>query len=132
MARHWPGAPHPTVLPTGAVLRGPASVTPTPTPTPTPISISPSVAGLAASRVVSSRRTRPDVAFVDIRMPILGGIEVTRRVTSEMPDTRALVLTTFGADDFVYAALAAGASGFLLKDVRAEDLLDAVAGGRAW
>jgi DNA-binding NarL/FixJ family response regulator len=77
--------------------------------------------------VHEARRTRPDVALVDIRMPILDGIEATRRITRELPGTRVLVLTTFGTDDFVFRALAAGASGFLLKDVRAEALLEAVA-----
>ncbi len=80
-----------------------------------------------AAAVREARRTRPDVALVDIRMPVLDGIEATRVITSELPATRVLVLTTFGADEFVFAALEAGASGFLLKDVRAEDLLDAVA-----
>ena len=77
--------------------------------------------------VAAARRTRPDVALLDIRMPILDGIAATRRITSELPDTRVLVLTTFGSDEFVFPALAAGASGFLLKDLRAEDLLEAVA-----
>ncbi len=77
--------------------------------------------------VAEALRTQPDVALLDIRMPVLDGIAATRRITSELPETRVLVLTTFGSDEFVFAALAAGASGFLLKDVRAEDLLEAVA-----
>jgi DNA-binding NarL/FixJ family response regulator len=80
--------------------------------------------GVAAVDAV--RRTAPDVALIDIRMPVLDGIEATRRITTEQPGTRVLVLTTFGTDDLVFAALAAGASGFLLKDVRAESLLEAV------
>lgn len=75
--------------------------------------------------VAAARRTRPDVALIDIRMPVMDGIEATRRITAEL-DTRVLVLTTFGLDEHVFASLAAGASGFLLKDVRAEDLLEAV------
>lgn len=75
--------------------------------------------------VLAARRTHPDVALVDIRMPVVDGIEATRRITAELP-TRVLVLTTFGSDDQVFASLAAGASGFLLKDARPEDLLEAV------
>ena len=84
-------------------------------------------AGDGASAVSEALRTRPDVALVDIRMPVLDGIEATRRIVAELADTRVLVLTTFGGDDLVFGALAAGASGFLLKDVRAEALLEAVA-----
>lgn len=80
-----------------------------------------------AQAVAEALRTRPDVALLDIRMPVLDGIAATRRITSELPATRVLVLTTFGSDEFVFPALAAGASGFLLKDLRAEDLLEAVA-----
>lgn len=76
--------------------------------------------------VSEAHRTKPDVALVDLRMPILDGIEATRRITAELPSTKVLVLTTFGSDDYLFAALAAGASGFLLKDVRAEQLLEAV------
>ena len=76
--------------------------------------------------VAEARRTRPDVAMLDLRMPEVDGIEATRLITAELPATRVLVLTTFGSDELVFAALAAGAAGFLLKDVRAEDLLEAV------
>jgi len=76
--------------------------------------------------VAEAHRTRPDVAMLDIRMPVLDGIEATRRIVAELPETKVLVLTTFGSDDLVFEALAAGAAGFLLKDVRAEDLLEAV------
>lgn len=71
-------------------------------------------------------RLRPDVALVDVRMPLLDGIEVTRRVAERAPGTRVLVLTTFGDDEVVVDALRAGAEGFLLKDTRPEDLLAAV------
>lgn len=74
-----------------------------------------------------ARRTRPDVALVDIRMPVLDGIETTRRLAEDLPEVRVLVLTTFGSDELVLGALSAGACGFLLKDVRAESLLEAVA-----
>ena len=72
------------------------------------------------------RTLRPDVALLDVRMPLLDGIALTRTVTGELPETRVLVLTTFGDDATVVEALHAGASGFLLKDTRPEDLLAAV------
>ena len=68
----------------------------------------------------------PDVVLMDIRMPELGGIEATRRITEDMPDVRVLVLTTFDLDEYVYEALHAGASGFLLKDASADQLAEAV------
>ena len=79
------------------------------------------------SAVDEARRTRPDVALVDLRMPVMDGIEATRQIVAELPGTKVLVLTTFGNDDYLFAALGAGASGFLLKDVPAEHLLEAVA-----
>lgn len=80
--------------------------------------------GSAAVREVT--RLRPDVALMDVRMPVLDGVEATRQIALAAPATRILVLTTFGADSDVFRALQAGASGFLLKDSRAEDLLEAV------
>ncbi|MER6984840.1 response regulator [Streptomyces carpinensis] len=68
----------------------------------------------------------PDIVLMDIRMPELSGIEATRRVTTDTPGTRVLVLTTFDLDEYVYEALCAGASGFLLKDASAEQLAEAV------
>ncbi|MBI9115594.1 response regulator transcription factor [Sanguibacter sp. YZGR15] len=69
---------------------------------------------------------QPDVAVVDVRMPVMDGIVATQRITAEHPGTRVLVLTTFDLDEYVYDALHAGASGFLLKDVTADRLLDGV------
>ena len=63
---------------------------------------------------------------MDIRMPNLDGLEATRRLVDEQAELRVLILTTFGADEYVYGALRAGASGFLLKDAPPEDLLAAV------
>jgi DNA-binding NarL/FixJ family response regulator len=83
--------------------------------------------GDGARAVTECLRLRPDVALIDIGMPELDGVEATRRIVAECPATRVLVLTTFGGDEVVFAALAAGATGYLLKDVRAEDLLEAVA-----
>ena len=71
-------------------------------------------------------RTAPDVALVDVRMPRVDGIEATRRVMASGARTRVVVLTTFDLDEYVYDALQAGASGFLLKDVTAERLVEAV------
>ena len=73
------------------------------------------------------RRERPHVVLMDVRMPVMDGIEATRRVTSGGKGTpRVIVLTTFDLDEYVYGALRAGASGFLLKDTPPEDLLAGV------
>jgi DNA-binding NarL/FixJ family response regulator len=83
-----------------------------------------------------ARRARPDVFLMDIRMPGIDGLEATRRILADQgcEDVRVVVLTTFELDEYVFAALRAGASGFLTKDVDADDLRDAirlVAGGHA-
>lgn len=67
-----------------------------------------------------------DVVLMDIRMPVLDGLAATRRLVSATPDVRVLVLTTFDLDEYVFEALRAGASGFLLKDATADDLVGAV------
>jgi CheY-like chemotaxis protein len=83
-------------------------------------------AGDGATAVAAATRTRPDVALMDIRMPRLDGIEATRRTLAACPGTRVIMLTTFGIDDYVYRALRAGASGFILKDLPPTDLLNAI------
>ena len=82
-------------------------------------------AGNGAEAVEAARRTRPDVILMDVRMPVMDGIEATRRITAST-DVRALILTTFDLDEYVFAALRAGASGFLLKDTLPADLLTAI------
>jgi DNA-binding NarL/FixJ family response regulator len=71
-------------------------------------------------------RLDPDVVLMDIRMPVLDGIEATRQIVAGHPRTRVLVLTTFGLDTYVYDALRAGASGFMLKDAPPEEIAAAV------
>lgn len=82
-------------------------------------------AGDGAAAVDAVRRLEPEVALLDIRMPLLDGIEACRTITASGP-TRTVMLTTFDSDAYVYDALRAGASGFLLKDVRRDDLVHAV------
>ena len=85
-----------------------------------------------AEAVALAERRRPDVILMDIRMPLLDGVEATRRLFAEGSPARILVLTTFDLDEYVHAAIRAGASGFLLKDVTPAELVEAiriVAGG---
>jgi DNA-binding NarL/FixJ family response regulator len=91
-------------------------------------------AGDGATGVAMTRSLRPDVVLMDVRMPVLDGIEATRQIVASGSAARILVLTTFDLDEYVFAALRAGASGFLLKDVPPADLLTgirAVAAGDA-
>ena len=79
-----------------------------------------------AAAVAEVRRVRPDVVLMDIRMPTMDGLEATRKILSSDDAARVIILTTFDLDQYVYAALSAGASGFLLKDVTPEQLVAAV------
>ncbi|MEU7751336.1 response regulator transcription factor [Micromonospora sp. NPDC049101] len=84
------------------------------------------VLGEAANGAEAVRKvdqTRPDVVLMDVRMPGMDGIEATRRITAAGSRTHVLILTTFDLDEYVYAGLRAGASGFLLKDARPEELI---------
>ena len=85
-----------------------------------------SEAGDGDSACELARRLHPDVVLMDIRMPHLDGIEATRRIVKADPAVRVLVLTTFDLDEYAFGALEAGASGFLLKDVRPHELVDAI------
>jgi DNA-binding NarL/FixJ family response regulator len=81
-----------------------------------------------AEAVAVARAARPDVMLMDVRMPVLDGIEATRQIMSGSPaaDTRVIILTTFDLDEYVFGALRAGASGFLLKDTLPADLITAI------
>jgi len=86
-------------------------------------------ASTGAEAVAVARRARPDVVLMDVRMPVMDGIEATRQITGPggVDGARVLILTTFDLDEYVYAALRAGASGFLLKSTQPGDLLSAIA-----
>jgi DNA-binding NarL/FixJ family response regulator len=83
-------------------------------------------AGTGEEAVEVARRVRPDVVLMDIRMPKVDGIQATRRILEPGSTTRIMILTTFDLDEYVFAALRAGASGFLLKDTPPADLLAAI------
>ena len=76
-----------------------------------------------AQAVEAARRTQPDIVLMDIRMPVMDGLEATRRIIAGNDPPRVLILTTYDLDEYVFDALGAGASGFLLKDVAPEQLV---------
>jgi DNA-binding NarL/FixJ family response regulator len=91
-------------------------------------------AGDGRAAIDSAKRLTPDVILMDVRMPEMDGITATREVLQAAPETRVVIVTTFEEDDYVFGALAAGASGFLLKRTGPEELIEAiktVAGGDA-
>ncbi len=73
-----------------------------------------------------ARRETPDVVLMDVRMPVMDGLEATRQITEQVEGTRVIVLTTFDLDEYVYGSLRSGASGFLLKDADGDQLVEAV------
>ena len=83
-------------------------------------------AGDGAEAVEIVARLRPEVVLMDVRMPEVDGLEATRRIVASGSPTRVIVLTTYDVDDSVFAALRAGASGFMLKDVRPAELVEAI------
>ncbi|HLI60596.1 MAG TPA: response regulator transcription factor [Solirubrobacteraceae bacterium] len=83
-------------------------------------------AGDGAQAIAAVARHEPAVVLMDVRMPVLDGVEATRRIVASGSASRIIILTTFDLDEYVYAALRAGASGFLLKDAQPGDLLSAV------
>jgi DNA-binding NarL/FixJ family response regulator len=83
-------------------------------------------AGDGRTAVQMAKSTRPDIVLMDVRMPNLDGISATREVLAVSPEIRVAILTTFEQDDYIFGALSAGASGFLLKRTRPEDLIGAI------
>jgi DNA-binding NarL/FixJ family response regulator len=85
-------------------------------------------AGDGEEAVDLARSLKPDVVFMDLKMPQLGGIPATRQICDELPDTHVIILTTYDADDLVFEGIKAGAKGYLLKEATSETLVEAVQG----
>src|ERR1700760_4469382 len=83
-------------------------------------------AGDGQEAIAAVAELKPDVVVMDVRMPNMDGVEATARITADHPDVRVLILTTFDLDEYAFAGLRAGASGFLLKDVPPTELIGAV------
>jgi DNA-binding NarL/FixJ family response regulator len=79
-----------------------------------------------AEAIAAVAECKPDVVVMDVRMPVMDGVEATAKITAQHPDVRVLILTTFDLDEYAFAALRAGASGFLLKNVPPEELVAAI------
>jgi DNA-binding NarL/FixJ family response regulator len=85
-------------------------------------------AGDGMAAVTAATELRPDLVLMDVRMPHLDGVAATGRICAASPDTKILIITTFDLDQYAYAALRAGASGFLVKDAPADEMLVAIRG----
>ena len=83
-------------------------------------------AGDGAEALARDAELRPDVVLMDVRMPVLDGVEATRRLCAEFPGARVIILTTFDDDEYVFEGLRAGALGYLLKDVSIQELAEAI------
>lgn len=83
-------------------------------------------AGTVAEAIESARRVRPDIVVMDVRLPDGSGVEACREIRAEMPSTRVIILTSYPDEDAVLSAIVAGASGYLLKQIRARDLVAAL------
>lgn len=83
-------------------------------------------AGDGAQAVASAQELRPDIVVMDVRMPVLSGVEATRRIRAALPEVRVLVLTAHDDDEYVFSLLQAGASGYLLKSAPVSDLVEAI------
>jgi DNA-binding NarL/FixJ family response regulator len=89
------------------------------------------VVGIASDggeAVEMALREKPDLVLMDLKMPVMNGVEATREIKSKCPEVKVLVLTTYGTDDWVFDAIRAGASGYLLKDTSREGVLSAIRG----
>ena len=82
--------------------------------------------GDGASALDSVKRLNPDIVLMDLRMPIMGGVEATRKITETNPEVKVIMLTTFDDDELIFEGLKSGAVGYLLKDVSSERLFDAI------
>jgi two-component system response regulator DevR len=83
-------------------------------------------AGTVAEAVESARRVQPDIVIMDVRLPDGSGVEACREIRAELPGTRVVILTSYPDEDAVLSAIVAGASGYLLKQIRARDLVSAL------
>jgi two-component system, NarL family, response regulator LiaR len=86
------------------------------------------IASDGAEAVTITEQKKPDLVLMDLKMPVMNGVDATREIKARCPEVKVLVLTTFGTDDWVFDALKAGASGYLLKDTPREGVLGAIRG----
>ena len=86
------------------------------------------IASDGAEAIEITEREKPDLVLMDLKMPIMNGVDATREIKAKCPGVKVLVLTTYGTDDWVFDAIRAGASGYLLKDSLREEVLNAIRG----